>query len=151
MKIKNLIFKIVCHDKKASKIIEQYFRGNVRKEEYNQLVYTQKNRLTIKGMKHPKVDVDNSVILNQEKVLAKANICTNDLTVVSSICVDENDEFNLFDRQTILTALINYYLDLGIMPIFWMKNDDLAYYDEAIKKTYLYVAREKVNIFFIDK
>nr|WP_082223826.1 tRNA (guanosine(37)-N1)-methyltransferase TrmD [Lachnobacterium bovis] len=144
-------FKIVCHDKKASKIIEQYFRGNVRKEEYNQLVYTQKNRLTIKGMKHPKVDVDNSVILNQEKVLAKANICTNDLTVVSSICVDENDEFNLFDRQTILTALINYYLDLGIMPIFWMKNDDLAYYDEAIKKTYLYVAREKVNIFFIDK
>ena len=136
----------------TNKKLEDFYGGRAIKKEFAQLVYTQKNRLSIKAMRHPKVDINTFEVFNQDKTLAKVDMRTFGLPIVSEIKAENEEQGDLdFYKKTLLTALINDMLDLDVMPVFWFTDNEMSYFGKVIDTVYLYQAKEKVNIFFISK
>ena len=146
------ILKIISHDCRTNKKLEDFYGRRAIKKEFAQLVYTQKNRLSIKAMRHPKVDINTFEVFNQDKTLAKVDMRTFGLPIVSEIKAENEEQGDLdFYKKTLLTALINDMLDLDVMPVFWFTDNEMSYFGKVIDTVYLYQAKEKVNIFFISK
>ena len=103
-------------------------------------------------MRHPKVDINTFEVFNQDKTLAKVDMRTFGLPIVSEIKAENEEQGDLdFYKKTLLTALINDMLDLDVMPVFWFTDNEMSYFGKVIDTVYLYQAKEKVNIFFISK
>lgn len=149
-KIKNIrkeLEKIVVHGSKAKKKLEEILsNSNIKNltytmEEFEQYVYTQNNRLSIKGMKHPRIS--GNVVENAQDQLAKIQLKKYGLDICSDIEIFDGENF----AKMTITAIINSQKDEKLLPIIWNKTANNVMIKETIKNVNGYKSKENIIVF----